>query len=279
MQAMLLAAGYGTRLRPYSQLRPKPLFPVLNRPLLLHLLDQLVDYAPLVVNCHHLAEQIQTVLSQRPEVQIQYEPEILGTGGSLRQAYHYLQDAPLLVMNGDIFHDIDLAAIRTAHQRSGLGVTLALHDYPRFNKVGVTRDGQVRGFHAMSGEQLAFTGIHILEPEVIRMIPAGRFYHIIDLYETLAQQGQVGYCHMDGCFWRDMGTPEDYLALHAELLGAADKWLVAPTARIGRNVVLEGWGCIGEQAQIGDGARLCCCVVWDHGKVQAGSIHQDAIIP
>lgn len=279
MQAMLLAAGYGTRLRPYSQIRPKPLFPVLNRPLLFHLLDQLRDYAPLVVNCHHLSGQIQTALAQRPELRIQYEPEILGTGGSLRQACDHLQDAPLLVMNGDIFHDIDLAAIWAAHQRSGLGVTLALHDYPRFNKVGVTQDGQVRGFHAAEGEQLAFTGIHILTPEVIRMIPVGRFYHIIDLYETLAQQGQVGYCRTDGCFWRDMGTPADYLALHGELLGSSGKWLIAPSAHIGRNVFLEDWGCIGAHARIGDGARLSRCVVWDHATVLAGDIHQDAIIP
>ena len=88
MQAILLAAGYGTRLRPYTDLRAKPLFPVANRPLLDRLLDQLhAAFAePVLVNCHHLADQIEAALGDRPEVLVQREAEILGTGGSLRLA-------------------------------------------------------------------------------------------------------------------------------------------------------------------------------------------------
>ncbi|MCI5129172.1 MAG: nucleotidyltransferase family protein, partial [Candidatus Electrothrix sp. AUS3] len=110
MQAMLLAAGFGTRLRPYTLVRPKPLFPVCNIPLLHILLDKLVDAGcdRIVVNCHYLADQIKEAVERRPEVILQYEKEVLGTGGGLRKALEHFQDqpdTPVLVMNGDIFHD------------------------------------------------------------------------------------------------------------------------------------------------------------------------------
>ena len=102
MQAILLAAGYGTRLRPYTDLRAKPLFPVANRPLLDRLLDQLhaAGAVPILVNCHHLADQVEAALGRRPEVLVQRETEILGTGGSLRLAIDRMDNDPVLVVNG-----------------------------------------------------------------------------------------------------------------------------------------------------------------------------------
>ena len=280
MQAILLAAGYGTRLRPYTDIRPKPLFPVVNRPLLHLLLDQLhaCGCGRILVNCHHLAAQIEAALSAWPEVLIQYEPEILGTGGSLRKALNRMDNDPVLVMNGDLYHRIDLEQVYHRHLLSKNDVTLAMHDYPRFNTVGVA-DGRVRGFAAQEGERLAFTGIHVVDPEVIEMIPENRFHHIIDLYRQLAGQGRVGYCRIDGAQWRDIGTPADYLQLHGELLENETKqWVIDPSARLGTGLVLEGWGCIGADAVIGDGAHLCCSVVWDGAELTAGSSYTDAIV-
>ncbi len=282
MQAILLAAGYGTRLRPYTDIRPKPLFPVLNRPLLHRLLEQLraCDCSPILVNCHHLAEQITSALSAWPEILVQYEPEILGTGGSLRKALNRMDNDPVLVMNGDLYHRIDLEKVYHRHLLSKNDVTLAMHDYPRFNNVGVTGD-RVRGFAATEGERLAFTGIQVVDPEVIEMIPENGFHHIIDLYQQLAEQGRVGFCRVDGTLWRDIGTPEDYLQLHAELLANGQDpggWLIDPTARLGADPVLEGWGCIGPGAVIGDNVHLCRSVVWEGAEVDSGSVCSDAII-
>ncbi len=282
MQAILLAAGYGTRLRPYTNVRPKPLFPVVNRPLLHRLLDQLrgCNCSPILVNCHHLAAQVETALADRPEVLIQHEPEILGTGGGLRKALNRMDNDPILVMNGDLYHEIDLEQVYHRHLLSKNDVTLALHDYPRFNTVGVAGD-RVQTFVAGQGERLAFTGIHVVDPEVIEMIPEQCFHHIIDLYQALAVHGRVGYCRVDGASWRDIGTPEDYLQLHAELLTTGKEsggWVIDPTARIGVEVVLEEWGCIGPGAVIGDRARLCRSVVWGGTEVTTGSWCRDAIV-
>ncbi|MDR2550279.1 MAG: NTP transferase domain-containing protein [Desulfobulbus sp.] len=279
MQAVILAAGYGTRLRPYTDLRPKPLFPVLNQPLLHRLLGQAraCDCAPMVVNCHHLADQVEAALAPWPETLLQREPVILGTGGSLRLALDRLDNDPLLVMNGDLYHEIDLEQVYHRHLLSKNDVTLALHDHPRFNTVGIEGD-RVRSFGAEATELLAFTGIQVVDPEVIERIPPNRFHHIIDLYRELALSGRIGFCRVDGARWRDIGTPADYLDLHRELLAEQTGWLIDPSARIGNNAVLEGWGCVGAGAVIGQGACLRDAVVWDGAEVVAGSVLAGRIV-
>lgn len=279
MQAILLAAGFGTRLQPYTTVRPKPLFPVLNQPLLFRLLEQLRQCGcrSVVVNCHHLAGQIQAALKAYPEILLQYEPEILGTGGTLRQALLSLTDDPILVVNGDLYHQIDLEWVYHQHLLSKNDVTLALHDFPRFNQVEVEGMLVVR-FASTRPGCLAFTGIHVVDPEAIDQIPTRGFYHIIDLYRQLAEKGRVGFCRVDGALWRDIGTPADYLQLHGELLAGREAWLVDPQARVGTNVCLQGWGCIGPCAEVGEGAHLNCCVVWNGAKVAEGSSFSNAIL-
>lgn len=293
MQAMLLAAGLGTRLRPYSLVRPKPLFPVLNQPLLQILLGQLRDAgcSRIVVNAHHLAGQIEKAIAGSGAL-YQYEPEILGTGGSLRQALPRLRNEPLLVMNGDIFHGIGLAALYSHHIRSGQPVTMAMHDCPRFNTVTV-QEGRITSFHpggdGRQKDNLAFTGIHVVEPEIIRMMQDGGFVHSIDFYQELIARGdKVGTFRVDGAFWQDIGTPEDYLALHKKLLtGSVNQtlmpkipdgpWLVDDAALIDSSVRLSGWGCVGK-ARIGAGVQLRNCVVWDEAAVPEEACLENTII-
>jgi mannose-1-phosphate guanylyltransferase len=294
MQAMILAAGLGTRLRPYSLIRPKPLFPVLNRPLLNILIDMLraAGCERIVVNGHHLGAQIRQAVLGLPGVSFQNEPEILGTGGALRLALDRFDEIPVLVMNGDIYHTIDPAGLYRQHVNSGNSVTMALHDFPRFRSVSVA-DERIVSFQPpadrLGKDLLAFTGIHVVEPEVIGRIPEGRNYHIIDLYERLAgMKNGIGYVRVDGCFWRDIGTPADYLRLHGELLGgpaekkpvdaASGRWLIHAGAWIADDAVLTGWGCIGSGASVGSGAHLQNCVVWDNAAVAAGTRWKDSII-
>jgi mannose-1-phosphate guanylyltransferase len=286
MQAMLLAAGFGTRLRPYTLIKPKPLFPVLNVPLLHILLDMLVRAGcdRVVVNCHHLADQIEASVAGRPEVLLQYEPEILGTGGSLRKALPLFADEPVLVMNGDIYHDVDVCSLMDAHLHADALVTMAMHDYTRFNSVRVC-ENQVVGFSGDSSdpdeELLAFTGIHVLDKEVITRIPEQGFYHIIDLYRALAAAGWIGSMRVDTCFWRDIGTPADYLDLHSELLTAADgaqSWCISDQADVAADAVLRDWGAIAPGARVGGSADLSGCVIWENAVVEPGSQWSDRII-
>lgn len=291
---MLLAAGLGTRLRPYTLLRPKPLFPVLNRALLLILIEMLqqAGCSKTIVNGHHLGHLVQDAVKPFSDVSFQDEPDILGTGGSLRQALGEFSGEPILVMNGDVFHVVDLQELYRQHISSGNIITLAMHDYHRFNTVHV-QEGQIKSFKPSRDvpekELLAFTGIHVVEPDVLQEIPGGQFYHIIDLYEHLAGSGEkVGCVRIDGDYWRDIGTPADYLELHGELLtgklgdtyslpALQGKWLVNHHARIADNVELSGWGAIGN-AYIGPDVNLKNCVVWDGTCIEEGTRLENSIV-
>ncbi len=271
MQAMILAAGFGTRLRPYTLIRPKPLFPICNTPLLHLLLDKLrfAGCERIVVNCHYLPDQIAAAVADRPEVILQHEQDVLGTGGGLRKAMRHFADGPVLVMNGDVYHDIDLHGLLEAHRASGLPVTLALHDYPRFNVVQV-QNHLVCSFEKTTSAKplLAFTGIHVLNREVLELITTEGFFHIINLYERLAQAGQIGFIRTDDCFWQDIGTPKDYLDLHCHLLKKkSTAWLISDTAKIERNVKLRDWGVVGPGAVISSDVELSRCVVWENSTI------------
>lgn len=282
MQALLLAAGYGTRLKPFSDIRPKPLFPVVNRPLLNRLITSLqaAGCSRIVVNCHHLHEQIEMAVQGYSNVSLQVETDILGTGGAIAKASEQFDREPILVVNGDIYHTIDMGMIYRQHLRSGQPVTMAMHDYPRFNGVAVIND-LVTGFSPQEGDiRRAFTGIHVLNPDIIDRIPKKRFFHIIDLYAELAEQRKIAAVSVDGCFWQDIGTPADYLQLHGQLLGTSGtpRWVIHPSASIGEDVVLEGWGVIGPGCRLEDGVRLCRTVVWENTRVKQASICSDCIL-
>ncbi|MEE4164442.1 MAG: nucleotidyltransferase family protein, partial [Desulfocapsaceae bacterium] len=228
MQAMILAAGFGTRLKPYSLVKPKPLFPVLNVPLLRVTIDRLrsFGFSSITVNSHYLHEQIRAETARRDGIILQEEQTILGTGGGLRQALDNLENEPLLVTNGDIYHSIDFKRVYDYHLEHEAEVTMVLHDCSRFNTVSVA-DGQVTGFHRLQHQhQRAYTGIQVIDPAILWQVAAGKYSCIIDLYRQMLAAGRVIHCfHVDDIFWSDMGTIEDYLGLHELLLsGNAPIW-------------------------------------------------------
>ena len=295
MKAMVLAAGLGTRLRPYSLKRPKPLFPVLDTPLLTHTLTQLrrSGVEGIVVNAHHLREQIRAMLHGQGDVHVQMEDMELGTGGGLRLAQSHFGEAPFLAVNGDIVHDLDLAAAYGNHCASGADVTMVLHDCPRFNNVRVDGGGRIVGFSGTTGggeRLLAFTGVQVINSAVLSLIPKGVFYNIIDCYaELLKSGGTIQAMVVTGHFWTDMGTPTDYLKLHEDILlkgslpgFSSDRgdtpFYLGKDAVIGAEVSLQDWVAIGHGASIGAGASLTRVVVWDGAVVAPGSIVTDSII-
>ncbi|MBU0486044.1 MAG: nucleotidyltransferase family protein [Proteobacteria bacterium] len=298
MQAMILAAGLGTRLRPFSLRRPKPLFPVLDKPLLQISIERLrrLGAGKITVNAHHLAEQFADFLSSEQDVFLQKEETVLGTGGGLRMAFPGFGRDPVLVVNGDIHHNIDLVSIYEKHCVSGAQVSLVLHDFPRFNNVAVDAENKVLAFGPEEGDEnvriLAFTGIHVINPQILKKIPANTFYDIIELYRLLIAEGEViKVIVVKDHFWTDMGTPRDYLKLHEVLLrqGVAGQnddfarkggfpFYLGDGVRIGHDVQMMDWVCVGSRAMIGDGASLTRVVVWDKAQVPAGAVFQDEIV-
>ncbi len=291
MQAMILAAGFGTRLLPHSLVRPKPLFPILNTPLLLLVVRRLRNsgFSRILVNCHHLVEQFEEALRDEPFVTLLREDVILGTGGGLRAALPLLSDEPLLVTNGDIYHSVDLAGLYHQHLQSPALATLATIDHARFNSVCV-QNGRVTGFDGAAGSGKAtFTGIHVIDPEVLEPVQKNGFSCIIDRYrEVLKQGGRIAAQNVNGCYWTDMGTPEAYLKLHEGLLaGSIPRWpefgdISAPfcidrSAHVPDSVHLKGWVTVGG-ASIGENVHIENSVVWEGVDVAAGSVVKNRII-
>ncbi len=286
MKAMVLAAGLGTRLQPYTHQRPKPLFPVLNTPLLLHTLGalQAAGFQEIAVNCHHLASQIEQTVAGIDGVTVFRENEVLGTGGGLRNALRWLGKDPVLVVNGDIYHTIDYGMVYDSHLKSAQAVTLVLHDFSRFNKVSVDEHGVVIDFIPcqQASEIQAFTGIHVLDPKLLEVIPQDTFYDIIACYRHWMGKGvKIQSLAVQDHYWSDMGTPADYLDLHGRLLtdprfSALSPFCLADDLQV-PGVELHEWAVIGKGARIGQGSSLTRVVVWDGAVIAAGSQLMDTI--
>ncbi len=292
MQAMILAAGFGTRLLPYTEIRPKPLFPILNKPLLLLTIQRLqrAGFDHIVVNAHHLKGQIRDALYGIEGVIVQEEEVVLGTGGGLRLALQYFRDEPVLVSNGDIYHTVDFRELYTNHCHQSAPVTLALHDYPRFNCIE-EHGGHVHSFdNRQSDDLLAFTGLHVISPEVLERISLSRPSCIIELYRTLLSEGvRINVDRVDTCFWADMGTLEDYLALHGGLInGDIPCWdelnssikgplVTDDKADYGSDLQIKDWACVGT-AEIGDKVLLERSVLWDNVIINDNARIVDSLI-
>lgn len=270
MKAMILAAGLGTRLLPLTEKRPKPLFPIMGRPLLDILIRALADAGcvTVVINTHHLADLVdQFVKDQKYDIPVvtRHEPTILGTGGGIKNVEDFFDDAPFLVINGDIFTDIDLEEVYRFHLNHKHPATLVLHDYPQFNHVWVNQEDFVSGFgHTqpcppesvassftraeedggrMSSAQgtakdgpggyrkLAFTGIQVLDPLVLGFIPKGARSSIIDAYCKMIQQGNIikGF-PVRNHYWHDIGTITGYGGATREALARETLGDVFPEA-------------------------------------------------
>ena len=289
---MILAAGFGTRLKPFSLIKPKPLFPILNRPLLRATIDRLKSsgFNRITINCHHLKEQIRAEVADEDGVVIQEEEVILGTGGGLRRALSHLKDEPLLVTNGDIYHTVDYARLYHHHLESEADVTLALHNEPRFNVVGVI-DQQIDTFNSRPTTNCyAYTGIQVINPALLEPLRPDAYSCIIDHYRTMLSSGQRVHCKiLDEIYWSDMGTVRDYLSLHGALLtGMAPIWqelqatpehaqLIDDNAVIGEGAAMSSWNCIG-RAEVGEAVSLHQTVIWDGACVQSQARLKDTII-
>ena len=223
MKALILAAGFGTRLAPHSRIFPKALFPVGGIPVLGRMLGNLkrAGCTAVAVNAHHLADHIRSYLAENDfgmPVTLSVEPEILGTGGAIRHLAGYWDDDPFMVVNADIVTDIELSEIYRRHQMRGAQATLVMHDHPPFNQVWVDEQNRIAGFARFSTPEdpgrhrkMAFTGIQVMDAAMVHRIPDSGFCDIIAVYRQMLDDGVPIYAHVvRNHYWQDMGSPDRY---------------------------------------------------------------------
>jgi mannose-1-phosphate guanylyltransferase len=286
MQALILAGGEGTRLRPLTSTVPKPVVPLVDRPFIRFMLDWLHSHGvdDVVMSCGHLASGVRNVLGDGAAfgIALRYveEPRPLGTGGALKYAEPLLEDR-FLMLNGDVLTDMDLTAQLAQHERTGARATLALTpvDDPSAYGLVRTRDGgEVTEFVEKPAPDQIDTrnisaGAYVLERSVLELLEADQPASIErDVFPRLVGNGLFGYVS-DG-YWLDIGTPERYLEGTFDILEGTVASRVQ--ARMGESYlcVEEGVenagriipaGLVETGCRIGEGARIGGRVVLEHG--------------
>jgi len=252
VQALILAGGEGTRLRPLTSTVPKPVVPLVDRPFIAFMLEWLGRHGvdDVVMSCGFLASGVRNVLGdgERYGMRIRYveEPRPLGTGGALKFAESLL-DERFLMLNGDVLTDIDLTAQMAQHSETGAVGTLALYPVEDPSAYGLVRlhdDRQVKEFvEKPSPDQIdtntISAGAYVLERSVLDLLEADRPASIErDVFPKLVGNGLYG--HVAGGYWKDIGTPERYLEGTFDILEGTVATAVSERLGVDLQHVAEG---------------------------------------
>ena len=286
--AFVPAAGVGERLRPITEHIPKPLLPVLGRPLLSRALERVstLPVERMGVNLHHQPDAMASWLQASPfrdRVTLFREDSLLGTGGALRNAETLLSECPFLVHNADILTDIDLAALIEVHEASGNIATLVLHDHPTYNKVAVDATGKVVDVgnstaNPGAARVLAFTGIAAYDPAFLAYLPDGAS-SVVDAWLAAISAGcRVGSMDVAGRLWHDIGTPSSYAAAVVDALRRDGEWVYVDSRVSGRNVDLDGYVVIEERCRLEEGAALRNCILLPGTHIARGARYENGIV-
>jgi NDP-sugar pyrophosphorylase family protein len=225
MKAMVLAAGAGTRLRPLTYETPKPMVPVVNRPVLHHVLDNLLRHGikDVVMNLHAHADQVRGYCGDgsRWSLNVSYsrEPKLMGTAGAIKKCEPFLKDDSFIVMSGDGLSDVDITALYEFHKRKKSMATMVLKAVDSRFDYGVTMTdgaGRIKGFLEKPSWGDVFsnkvnTGIYLFEPEVFKYIPKGQLYDFgHQLWPKLLKMKKPIFAWEMKSYWCDVGNLAEY---------------------------------------------------------------------
>ena len=298
---MLLAAGLGTRLRPLTYEVPKPMVPVLGRPVMEHILQLLArhGFGEVIANLHYFPEQIQGRFADGSDwgVRLSYshEPELLGTAGGVRNVRDHFGDETFLIISGDALTDIDLTALWQAHKAKGGIATLSLKRVEDPSQIGVVilgDDGRIQGFQekpdpAEALSDLGNCGIYVMEPEIFDYFPDRPFVDWAqDVFPSLLAQDVPFYGHEIAEYWNDIGSIKEFRqgnfdALSGEVkvqfdpsrLNPVAEWIEEPPVYVGEGcevgpgVRVMGPAVLGDGCRIGEQAAIRDSVLWPGTEV------------
>ena len=311
MKAVILAGGEATRLRPLTCNTAKIMVPVLNQPLLEHLINYLKRHSitDIILALSQQIDEIQSHFGDGGDfgVKITYsvEDSPLGTAGAVKNAQSFLNES-FLVFNGDIFTDLNLTTMIAQHRDRDALATIALTpvDNPTiYGVVETNSDGRVKQFKEKPGwdeltTNMINAGIYILEPSILDYITPNAFSMFErDVFPPLLEEGRILYSYPSKAYWIDMGTPEKYLKLHHDLLNHLNRSMkfegessVHPSAQIegpvvigkncfiGKDSVIRGPVALGSECQIEEDVIIEGAVLWQKSKVGRGAKLKNCIV-
>jgi len=322
MKAILLAGGKGTRLRPLTMHTPKPIVPIFNRPFLhyqIDLLKQVPDIDEVILSLNYQPRRIEDVFGDGTDVglKIRYvvEPAPLGTGGAIRYAGESLTES-VVVFNGDVLTQIDLAAVLALHRERKARATIVLTPVPNPSAYGLVEtdaNGNIQRFlEKPKADEITCdtinAGIYVLEPETFDRIPRDTAWSVErSFFPSLIENRETFVAYTYRGYWIDIGTPEKYTQVHRDIMdgryqappfaGSAPAHVfVAPDARIEEGAVLQGpafvdegavvkagatigpYSVIGKQCQVEEQAVVRGSILWANTRVGRDAVVEDAIL-
>ena len=299
--AVILVGGKGTRLRPLTLSAPKPMLPTAGLPFLTHLLARIeaAGIKHVVLGTSFKAEVFEDYFGDGSkmglEIDYVFETEPLGTGGGIRNVLPKLRGDNVMVFNGDVLGGTDLNGILETHEKTDADVTLHLvrvGDPRAFGCVPTDEDGRVSAFLEKTQDpptDQINAGCYVFKREIIEQIPEGRPVSVErEVFPALLADGARVFGHVDMSYWRDMGTPDDFVRGSADLVrgiapspaleGPRGESLVHPGAGVAPGALLIGGTVVGRGAEVGAGARLDGAVLFDGAQVEAGAVVERSII-
>lgn len=307
MQAMIMAAGVGSRLMPMTTDIPKPMIPMANRPLMANTVQLLHRHGfdQIIANLHYHADCISSYFGdgQAFEVSLRYsrEEELLGTAGGVKRCEWFLNDC-FIIVSGDALTDIDLTELLRAHKQHGALATIALRevqDVEHFGIVIADEYGHIKSFQEKPRPEealsrVANTGIYVFEPEIFKYIPVGEFYDFgKQVFPHLVKVGAPFYGVVVEDYWCDVGNIATYRQAHADVLEGKvraeltgelsilknkSRVLLGTGTKAGKNTEFNGNVVIGAGCSIGDNVSISDSVIWNETVIGDNVIIQDAII-
>lgn len=295
-QAFVLGAGMGLRLRPMTEETPKPLVPIFQKPLITFALDHLraLGVESFCINTHRLAGQFEDLFAGRvyagAPLRLLHEPDLLETGGGIKNAEPALRPEPFIVYSGDILTDIDLAPLVAEHFAAGNDVTLALRETGLARGVAF-RDGRVVDIGQRHGHPGThdFANVSIWNPSIFARIPAREKISFIPILANwIGESGRIGGLVLNEGKWFNIGSRDGYLEVHRTI--AQDGWrpayvpdntwptFVAPDAEIGPSAQLAGFHSIGAKCRVGPGARIENSILWPGAEIASRSDLRNCIV-
>lgn len=298
--AVILVGGLGTRLRPLTLSAPKPMLPTAGVPFLTHLITRLRDagvahivlgtsYRPAVFEKHFGDGGALGV-----ELEYVVETEPLGTGGGIRNVANRLRSDAVIICNGDNLVGVDLAHLVHGHRERAAEVTICLtkvSDPRSYGCVPTDADGRVQAFLEKDPNPVTDqinAGIYVFDRAVIDAIPTGRPVSVErETFPGLLASGRRVFGVVQHGYWRDFGTPADFVEGSADLVrGVAPSaavpktgdYLMLPGARVDETAKLSGGSAIGHHAVVGPGARVDASVIFDGARIAAGAVIRHSVI-
>lgn len=316
MQALILAGGKGTRLRPLTVYTPKPIVPVLNKPFLLYQIEILrrAGIKDITLSLNYQPDKIEHLLGNGAEygVNLRFitEPAPMGTGGAYKYAADSIRETTV-VFNGDILTDLDISDVIRQHREKKAEATIALvpvENPAAYGLVETEPDGKVLRFREKpKPEEIAElttkninAGIYVLEPTILDIIPKGENYSFeYNVFPDILAHEKTFFAYiMEQNYWRDLGTPESYLDAHHDFLGGkirnfeirretnseiSHTATVDKTSVVGENCIIKPNAriinsVIGEGVHIEEKAIIENSVIWAHTRISSSAHIKNAII-